>query len=53
MLIVIFSLLNCQTPESENIAKQTSLTHVQISKDGKGEVLMNNDYTHWKHLEEK
>lgn len=39
--------------QSENIAKQTSLTHIQITEDGKSKVLMNNDYTHWKHLEEK
>ena len=36
----------------EAIAKQASLTHIKIQEDGSYEVLLKNDYMHWKHLEE-
>ena len=36
----------------EDIAKQTSLTHVKIESDGSYKVVLKNDYSHWKHLEE-
>ena len=36
----------------EAIAKQASLTHIKIQEDGIYEVLLKNDYMHWKHLEE-
>lgn len=39
--------------KSESIAKQTSLTHVRMENDGTSRILMNNDYTHWKHLEKE
>ncbi len=38
---------------NERIAKQTSLTRVKIEENGDYEVLMNNDYSHWKHLDEE
>lgn len=39
--------------KSESIAKQTSLTHVRIEDSGESRILMNNDYSHWKHLEKE
>lgn len=39
--------------KSESIAKQTSLTHIRIEDNGESRILLNNDYTHWKHLEKE